>query len=280
MIFSMCRNVAFTFCVLSFSCLTKLSRQEDLFNAQQLSTNDFFLGDAEIISSLPWEDYADPTANYVDKNVSDMVLDLQGAFDSSFLPSFSVGDSSFDMLQSSCGGSMTTGKLRARDNSLCQNGDALSTPIQPPQPNVFDALLLPGSVSLLGTEDDAISVDAVLVDDSNKKCKEAPYSINLCCNWAPTGYFSAPKIWEKIELCSLCKVFFLIFPISSFLGCSQFYILFRFPYCSLFLHKGQTWLMKDNTGIGVTECNTLYDACCIDWDVSTTPVWIQPEFVL
>lgn len=205
----MFRIVAFTFSVLSFSFLTKSSvQEEDLFGAQSISSNDFFLGNTDSISSLPWANYAEPAASYFDNSTPDIFPDLVEAAASSIWSTFSIADSDLDELQSSCSGSttttITTGKLRARDDSICGNGDAPSEPLKL-QPNVFDTLLLPGSASPSQGEENAIPVEGVLVDDSFKKCNEEPYRVNLCCNGRPTSFFSGPKIWEKFELCSLCR---------------------------------------------------------------------------
>ena len=209
----MLRIVAFTFSVLSCSFLTKLSvQEEDLFGAQSVSSNVFFLGNSDSLSSLSWADYAEPAASYFDNSTPDIVPGPVEAPASSFWSTFSVADSDLDELHSSCGGSTTTttttGKLRARDDSICGNGDAPSVPLNL-QPNVFDTLLLPGSASPSQGEANAIPVEGVLVDDSFKKCKEEPYRVNLCCNGRPTSFFSGPKIWEKFELCSLCR--FILF---------------------------------------------------------------------
>lgn len=231
----------------------KLSAQqeEDLFTAQPLSSNDFSLGNADLTTSLPSDekDYADPAAaSYVDNN---NIFDITGldpgevgtAVSSS--SSFSVADSNLDMLQSSCGGgggsTTAAGKLRARDETFCQNQDAPSAPpqLQPnifdtlpsqpnvldtilSQPNVFNTPLLPDAVSPLRwkEEEDAKSVDAVLVDDSKKKCRKAPYIVNLCCNGPPIEWWSVAQIWATVEKCSLCKKKNFFFLPPPFPNCS------------------------------------------------------------
>lgn len=229
----MCRVVAFTLCALSFSFLTNSSvQQEDLSSDHSLSSNDFLLGITDSTASLPWGDYANPAISFLDNPAPDIFPSPVGAVDASFLSPFSEAESNLDMLQSSCSGSTTTGKLRARDGSFCRNGDAPSEPFKL-QPNVFDTPLLPGSASSWPSQenDDAVSVEGVIVDDSFKKCKEEPYRVNLCCNGPPTGYFSTPKIWDTLELCSLCKIFFLLSFFFFFWQMLSFSILFC--YCSL-----------------------------------------------
>lgn len=228
------RIVAFTFCVLSFSFVTKsFVQEEDFFDAQPLSPNDFFLENTDSASTLPWGNYADLAATFFDNNAPNIFPDPVEAATSSLFSAFSIANSDLDIIQSSsCSDSTrtkTTGKLRARDddNSICGNGEFVPSEPFKLQPNVFDTpLLLPGSTLSLpsqGKDDDAISVESILVDDSFKKCKEEPYRVNLCCNGRPTNYFSTPQIWERLELCSLCMFFSFLF---SFLFALLFALLF------------------------------------------------------
>lgn len=207
-ILSMRQVVASSFCVLFFFFSPKLSVQQekDLFSAPPLSSNDFYLENADVTSSLPWEDFPNSAASYVDNAAPEIGLDLKGEAASPFLSPFLVADSNLDMLQSSCDDSMTTGgKLRARnDQPFCRNREAPPPPLQL-QPNLFDNPLLPG----LSEEEDATPAHVILFDDGPKKCKEDPFIINLCCHGPPSGYFSMPQIWDIIKGCSLCKIFFM-----------------------------------------------------------------------
>lgn len=106
--------IAFFLCIVWCFSLTTLIAVEDLFNFQQLTSNDIFSGNADCIPHLPDED--DIKFAIIGADASGLGLDPDEIVSSS-VDTFQISWNTED-------GSMA-GQLRARNGSLCQNNAAV-----------------------------------------------------------------------------------------------------------------------------------------------------------
>lgn len=146
-----------------------------------------------------------------DRQFAAVAPEVDFSFDEAPLVSTSVfvADVDPDTLQSGCGpkDGSPVGKLRARDETFCQNKH------QPPvqwKPTNFD-------FGLLSPEPEQAGVLVFTTPSEEKKKCIAPYQYNLCCNGVPNGFSLVNnffKVWTTIVDCYLT--------VSCYTSCALF----------------------------------------------------------